>query len=162
MRFDSEGTFPVRIKSAYLAESNFSEGEIEVAVEVETLDGRNTDHWHGELSQRYGVGNAADKMQWELTLATLEKIGWKHGTNFADDTLATLVGLETTATTKASSSGEKTYYNVRYLGDSGYAPKKVAEADAKAKLAALFGAGATAPPPPPAANAAPANANPFG
>ncbi len=134
--FKSEGTFPVVITRAIIAESKFNAGVMSVNVEVSDGNGA-TDWWCGDWSAERGKGNASDKMQWEMTLATLKKIGFSGDDVFAIDangnyvhlrpdenqvaTIPELIGKSTVATTKASEPNQngKVYYNVRYLGEGG-------------------------------------------
>lgn len=142
--FGSEGQHKVEIIKAILAEPRFNTDDpeaLDVALEVQTLDGTHSDWWYGELSNAYGKGNAADRKQWQLTVASLERIGWKHGTDFSDENLAELVGVITEVGVKATEKNGKTYYNVLYLGPSSFGPKSISQADRKAKLSALFGSG---------------------
>jgi len=170
-KFEKEGTFDVEIIEAYIAEPKFNKesGAIDVAITCRGENGEE-DTWTGEISDKYGVGNAAGKMQWELTVSSLEKIGWKHGTNINDETLAELVGqtIPVSVVGEVSKKNGKTYYNIKYLGESSFRPKRMNPADQKARLAALFGSGPATGAPAPAQQArlaAPAQAkasvNPF-
>jgi hypothetical protein len=141
--FDSAGQHKVKIIGACVTDARFAQNDpnaLDVAIHVQSLDGRHEGYWTGELSQRYGVGNASDKMQWEMTLRQLENIGWKHGTNIDDSTLASLVGMETEVGVKASEKNGSVRYFVTYLGPSTYTPKRLDPADVKARRAAIFGA----------------------
>ncbi len=136
--FRSEGTFDVTVKDAYLSEPKFNKqtAQFDVCLLVETDDGQ-SDHWNGEWSDVLGTGNYANIPQWQSTMETLNKIGWSGDAQalfsqaVPDDngrvTLPFLIGLKTTATTKASdpekSKTGKIYYNVQYLGGGGAAPK---------------------------------------
>ncbi|MCK9326570.1 MAG: hypothetical protein M0P69_13850 [Bacteroidales bacterium] len=135
--FTSEGRFPVTITEALLTEAKFNETDqnaFDVCLHVETEDGQSGD-WTGEISNNYGMGTMSDKRQSEITLITLKKLGWNHGLDFSK--IEELVGVKTTATTKASTTGDnKTYYNVRYLGDGNRKTKLNANDIAK-RVAAL-------------------------
>ena len=136
--FTSEGRFPVEITEAVLTEAKFNKtnpNAFDVCLHVETEDGQ-SDDWSGEISNDYGTGTMADKRQHEITLMTLKKLGWSHGLDFSK--IDELVGVKTVATTKAATgSDNKTYYNVRYLGDSGNRKPKLDAADIAKRVAAL-------------------------
>jgi hypothetical protein len=166
--FRSEGEFPVTIVEAKLADPKFAaEPAFDVVVHVRTEDGQ-SDWWRGEVSTNYGKGNFANQNQGEITLKSLEKLGYKFGCDFSQ--IHTLVGTQTTATVKGSVSKKdgKTYYNVSYLGEGGNAPTSFIDAgEASRRVAAMFGGGVPqqqapamqAPVAPPVQ--APAAANPF-
>lgn len=136
--FTSEGRFPVTITEALLTEAKFNETDpnaFDVCLHVETEDGQSGD-WTGEISNDWGMGTMASKRQSEITLITLKKLGWNHGLDFSK--IEELVGVKTTATTKASTAGDnKTYYNVRYLGDGGNRKTKLNANDIAKRVAAL-------------------------
>jgi hypothetical protein len=174
--FKSAGQHKVTILEAYIAEPKFSKDPtaVDVAIKVRGAEGEE-DSWTGEISNEYGVGNAAGKKQWELTVSSLERIGWSHGINISDETLTELVGHEIDVgavqafekdgkTPKLTKKGEP-IFNIRYLGakPESFGPKKMEAADAKARLAALFGASAPSTGAAPVAAAAPsaAKTNPF-
>ncbi|MEI3002743.1 MAG: hypothetical protein V8T86_17955 [Victivallis sp.] len=126
--FKAEGTYDVVITRAILGESKFCKdaGAFDVCIEVQDANGV-SDWWRGEYSNRPGVGNAAGKVQWEMTMATLTKIGlpsdnlFEHLQADADGTatIPALVGIQTTATVKTTERDGKIYHNVQYLGDGG-------------------------------------------
>jgi hypothetical protein len=163
MSFKSEGNFPVVITEALLAEPKFAQPPaFDIAIHVQTEDGQ-SDWWRGEISQNYGKGNVADKTQAELTLGTLEKLGWQHGYDFSK--IGTLVGVQTEAGVKASQGKNGgTFYNVRYLGaGGGDKPQAIDPSSFNQRWAALTGSAPAAPAPAPAPKAPPAApaANPF-
>lgn len=86
--FKAEGTFEVTIVEATVKECRFKSEANElnnrneyvqcwydVALLVQDAQGNN-DTWSGEMSNRTGMGNNADKYRWELTLKTLQDIGF--------------------------------------------------------------------------------------
>lgn len=88
MGFRTVGTYEVTVKDAYTADCRFTQKENEVnnrgelvqiwydvCLLVEDANGNN-DTWRGEMSNRTGKGNSADKYRWELTLKTLQDIGF--------------------------------------------------------------------------------------
>lgn len=149
MRFQSEGTFPVVIRQATVAEPKFAAPPaFDVCIEVESADGCK-DWWRGEVSQNYGKGNLKDRTQAQITMETLTRLGLPNN----DLTqLHTLVGRQTSAYVKASDSNGRTYFNVRGLGDFAEEIQPIDPASVQARIAALFG---TAPAPAPTAPVAP-------
>ena len=143
MTFKAEGSFKVTITEATLAESKFDKNNpevVDVALLLKTEDGQQ-DWWTGELSKKYGVGTMAGKMQWEITLESLKKIGWKHDTDISEETLKSLVGVETEVYVKGREYEGKTYYDPKYIGPSSFGPKALKGPDSKARLASIFGSG---------------------
>lgn len=130
--FKSEGNFSVVITRAILAEPKFCKdpGAFDVCIEVQDANGV-SDWWRGEWSGQYGKGNFANRQQWQLTLETLKKVGLPNDDLFSNlqadsdgtATIPALVGIQTTATVKATERDGKIYHNVQYLGDGGSAPK---------------------------------------
>lgn len=158
--FSTPGTYQIKVTDAYLSEARFAKddpGAFDVVIEVQTLDGSQSGEWNGECSDRYGVGNAADKQQWEMTLAALEKVGWEHGSNITQETIQAMVGKEfPVVVQEVTSKTGKTFIEVRYLGT--FKPARLSPEDAAARAARMFGGrnGAAKPsapqPPPPSAN----------
>jgi hypothetical protein len=148
--FTAAGTFMCNIDDVKFAEPKFAKGpnDFDICIHIVATDGSGqSDWWHGEMSENYGRGNFKDMMQKDITMMTLRKAG------FEGDDLSTLqeqlMGKQVPATVAASESQGKTYYNVKYIGESGGAIKELAPDAFKAKVAALFGnraAGATAAP----------------
>lgn len=140
--FKSEGTFHVTITKALLGEAKFCNdpGAFDVCIEVQDANGI-SDWWRGEYSNRPGVGNAANRPRWEITMETLKKLGLPSDNLFDHlqpdasgiATIPCLVGIQTDATVKATERDGKTYFNVQYLGEGGNTPKGV-------NLASLFAA----------------------
>lgn len=88
MSFKKEGYIDVTITEAYVGECRFTkdEGKLnehgeqikffgEVCLVVEDSEGNN-DTWYGELSNRLGVGTVAHLYQYDLTLKSLQDIGF--------------------------------------------------------------------------------------
>jgi len=88
MAFKIEGTIEVSVVEAYVQECRFQPQPNEVnnrneyvqcyydvVLLVQDAQGNN-DAWHGEISNRTGVGNYADKYRYDMTLATLQDIGF--------------------------------------------------------------------------------------
>lgn len=176
--FQSEGQHEVKITEACLSASPYDKSERDhaVALHLQDLhDAGQSDWWYGVLSSEYGTGNNAQRKRWELTVETLEKIGWKHGKRVSDETLQSLVGVETEVGVKSREYNGKTYYDAKYLGPASFGPKRVKSKDIEADLRKVFGSDAVgdtpaAPAPAPKAKAAPKAApaaapvdeNPFG
>lgn len=86
--FKAEGIFEVTVTEAVIKECRFQPKENEVNNRNEYVqcwydvallvqdDKGNNDYWYGEMSNRTGKGNSADKYRWELTLKTLQGIGF--------------------------------------------------------------------------------------
>jgi len=145
--FRTAGNPLVKILEAFIAHPPWDKSESVLAVAVKVQDAADesqSDFYYAELSEEYGTGNHAGKKQWEITLETLKKVGWEHGKNIGNETLKSLVGTETVAWIKAREydmNGEtKVAYEPRGLGGKSFGPKKMSDADAKAKLRAMFGA----------------------
>lgn len=139
------GKHQLKIISVGFAEPRFETvpNAFDVVIEVESVEDPSiTDHWRGEWSTKYGIGTVADKMQWELTLATLEKIG------FQGQDLSTLsaqiVGKITTGTVVSRKNNDQTYYELKYLGGGGGGPKLIDPAEMMRRAAALSSAPSTA------------------
>ena len=151
--FTKEGQIKVTIKEATFADPRFNEHDpdaVDVALlGVEESTGEQ-DYWQGELSGAYGVGKMAGKKQYEITIESLERIGWKHGQDINEETLQSLVGIKTEFGVKqAFKDGEPVLtkngepcFNVRYLGPSNFGPKKLSAAESSARLKRLFGGSA--------------------
>ena len=97
----------------------------------------NTDDWHGELSNRNGVGNYSQSTHTEMTLETLQKIGfpvadWNAFYAQIDEegNIPHLLNLQATANITSREYNEKTYYDIKYLNPLGSGgPKKISKAD---------------------------------
>lgn len=137
--FKSAGKFKATLREVVFAEAFFKDAPpdaIDVCLKFDGPEGQ-SDWWRGELSGRYGVGNASHKTQTEMTMGSLRAIGFK-----GDDLtkLNDLIGVETDVTTEAYTSNKdgKTYYNIKYIGDS-FAPKALDKSTLKSRLDALMG-----------------------
>jgi len=147
MRFTSAGTKKVTVVEAVVAEPKFNKNDaraFDIALRVEEAATGEGDWWYGEISDRYGVGNASSKTQAQLTIETLEKLGLPKG-EVAQ--FQKVIGAETEATIEASSCGK--YFNVKYIGGGGSGPKVIDPAEAKRRFAAMFGGNGTVPAPAP-------------
>lgn len=137
MKFQSEGTFKVKIVAADIVEAKFADAPaVDVMLTVETADGH-SDEWRGEVSDRYGRGNYADKKQCDITIETLRKLGYQHGSDFSR--IDTLVGVETEVFVVASESKGKVYHNIKGIGESTPTAVPVPKDQIAARLAAIFG-----------------------
>lgn len=121
--FKVEGEFDVVVREAFMSEARFEAkpGEVnsrqepvqtygDVCLLLEDKDG-NTDTWHGEISNRNGIGTKAHLYRTDLTLKTLQEIGFgvtslaELGGQFVAEsdgtvTIPNLVGMEATVTTE--------------------------------------------------------------
>jgi hypothetical protein len=130
----SEGTHRVKIIDAYLAEPRFCEipGAFDVAVMVETENGEQ-DCWSGEVSEEYNR-YIPEKTNATLTIQTLQKVNRDAFPNTLaenrdpslwNEAVQKLIDVETVCETKATEKNGTTYYNIRSLGASSYAPKRL-------------------------------------
>ena len=88
MSFKTEGTFDVTITDAFITDAKFQpkDGErnnqgvpvetyYDVCIQVANAEG-DSDIWRGEMSNRNGVGNYAQLYRTDLTIKTLQEIGF--------------------------------------------------------------------------------------
>lgn len=164
--FRQEGIFTGKVLEVMCAEPKFNPDDpnaFDICVKVKgpDLDGKpQEDWWRGEISEKYGVGNFANKTRREITLGDLRKIGFE-GNDLSK--LGDLVGKDIEFTVASREHDGKTYYDVKYIGND-FKPKKLDPNTLQARMAAqgLTGApptgGATqqAAPAQPAQAAAPA------
>lgn len=144
--FTKSGDIKVRITSTMLAEPKFETAGpngFDVCLQVQDItDANQSDWWRGEISPNFGKGTFSDRTQAQITLATLEKVGFQGGNDLSR--LNELVGVETTAHVEASSDGK--YHNIKWIGTGGAAPKQIDTATAAARFKALMAnPGAVAP-----------------
>ena len=136
--FTKAGDFKVRITETCLAEPKFETAGpngFDVCLHIQDAgDTTQGDWWRGEVSPNYGKGNFADRTQAQITLGTLEKLGFKGGNDLSR--LAELVGVETMAHVEASADGK--YHNVKWIGTGGSAPKASDLNTAAARFKALM------------------------
>lgn len=150
--FNTEGEFDVTIVEAFIGAPKFAFdpekdaagnsfrqaiqviGDVIVKVKDET---GNTGYWNGELSNRTGVGNFAQNTKTQMTLETLQKIGF-NVQNFdqlmaqTDDNmnLPNLTGLTCVAVVeKVTTKKGKDFYNIKYLNASGSGAKRISKKD---------------------------------
>lgn len=108
----------------------------DVIITCQDADG-NTDNWHGELSNRNGVGNYAQSTHTEMTLKTLQEIGfavadWNalYAQIDEDGNIPNLLNLQATGNIVSREYDGKTYYDIKYLNPLGSGgPKKISKAD---------------------------------
>lgn len=113
----------------------------DVILTCQDADG-NTDSWHGELSNRNGVGNYAQVTHTEMTLETLQKIGfavadWNalYAQIDEDGNIPNILNMQATANIVSREYDGKTYYDVKYLNPLGSGgPKKMSKAELLASL----------------------------
>ena len=146
--FQSEGQHKVKITEACLCISPYDKSEQDLAVGIHgqsLSDPAQSDWWYGPLTEEYGIGNYADRKQWEITLQNLkQKLDWEHGQDMNDETLSDLVGKETEFGVKAREYNGKTYFDVKYLGAPAWGPKRVDKDAVEDRLKSIFGGSATA------------------
>lgn len=152
--FTSIGDKQLVITAVDTAESQFNREDplsFDVCITCKEESTGESGVWRGEFSNRYGAGKMADKLQRDICMETLRKIGFE-----GDDlsTLDTLIGKHTSGTVESRVYKEKTYFELKYLG-GGSSIKKIDRAEASARLRALMGAATPTAPAQPA-EAAPA------
>ena len=118
----SVGTCSVQVKEAFVTDKPIYPGSIfEVCIVVEDAE-KNSAHWIGAFSNNYGKGTFSDRTQTQITLQKLTELGLKDNDI---ENLNSLVGVMTSATTKASQCGK--YINISYLGGGGNKPTAMAK-----------------------------------
>ena len=158
--FTKAGDFKVKIIATCLSDPKFDSagpGAFDVCLHLEdTADSTQSEWWHGEMSQNYGKGSFSDRTQAQITMNTLEKIGFVGGQDMTR--LDELIGKETIAHVDSSVSAKdgKTYFNVKWIGGGGAAPTAISKDEVKRRMAALMGSGTGAAAP--VTQAAPATA----
>lgn len=139
--FTTEGNIPVKILAVKFAEPKFSKdpNAFDICVQVQHReDPAQTDWWRGECSNDYGKGAVSSFKQIDLTMQTLEKIGF-DGKNL-EELPAQIVGKETVAWVKKSEPNAegKVFFNVRGLGGgSGNEPEAISADEFSRRLNAL-------------------------
>lgn len=145
--FRKEGEFEVKVVEAFAAQPKFPAGSNDrdaqgdnngnaiqvwgdIVLRLEDKDG-STDMWHGEISNRPGVGNSANLTRTDMTIQTLAGIGFNVQTWAeldaqidASGNLPNLIGCEGTAvvekrTYTGNDGKEREVYNVKYLNAKG-------------------------------------------
>ena len=143
--FEKAGRYKVTIQDAYCAErSNFPDtpqNAINIAVEVQEIDGPGEGAWTGEVSDRYGIGNASGKQQTQMTAEALIATGWTangmdapalikfietahHREDYPaiDALLESMRGQETTVSVEETKKGALV---IKYLGGGAWKPKRL-------------------------------------
>ena len=162
--FTKAGDFKVRIIATCLSDPKFDSagpGAFDVCLHLEdTADATQSEWWHGEMSQNYGKGSFSDRTQAQITMGTLEKVGFVGGQDMTR--LDELIGKETIAHVDATESKKdgKTYFNVKWIGGGGATPTAISKDEVKRRMAALMGGVAPAASAP--ATAAPTTTKPAG
>lgn len=147
MAFKTEGNIDVTVIDAYMSEAKFEAKENEtnnrnelvqvygdVCLLLQDKDG-NSDIWHGEISNRSGNGTVAHLYRTDLTLQTLQEIGFnvtslqELGAQFmtAQDgscSIPNLIGKEGTVTTELRTftkrdGSEGSAIQIKYLNAKG-------------------------------------------
>lgn len=149
--FKIDGDLEVTIADAYVTEAKFpaKAGEInnrneyvqvfyDVVVLLKDAEG-NTDTWHGEISNRTGTGTYAHMYRLDLTLKTLQDIGFNVrslqeleqqfvANEKREIVIPNLVGIGCRASVEKSEKLNKygqPFYNVRYLNSLSSGPKRL-------------------------------------
>ena len=135
--FTKAGDFKVKIVETCLADPKFETAgpnAFDVCLRVETEDNQG-DWWHGEISHNYGKGNFASQTQAQITLERLAKLGFQGGNDLSR--LDELKGVETMAHVEASPDGK--YFNLKWIGTGGAAPKGISMDEAAKRMKAIMG-----------------------
>lgn len=175
--FKTPGNIDCTVIDAFVAESKFppkegnetnNRGELvqtwyDVCLLLQDANGQ-TDTWHGEMSTRTGQGNRAHMYRWQMTLETLQQIGFNVTTiqeleaqfvptQEGSVSIPNLLNLRCTAVVEASEKLNKDglpFVNIKYITKLGGAgPKKLTMAEIMARRGAAPATPA-APVPPPA------------
>lgn len=169
--FKIDGDLEVTIAEAYVTEAKFpaKAGEInnrneyvqvfyDVVVLLKDAEG-NTDTWHGEISNRTGTGTYAHMYRLDLTLKTLQDIGFNVrslqeleqqfvANEKREIVIPNLVGIGCRATVEKSEKLNKygqPYFNVRYLNALSSGPKRLSFDTLMSAVSAAPTAPATSP-----------------
>ena len=154
MSFKSEGTIDVTITDAFISEAKFQpkDGELnnqgvpvetyyDVCIQVANAEG-DSDLWRGEMSNRNGVGNSAHLYRADLTLKTLQEIGFNVQSmteleaqfvpaNDRSISIPNLIGIKCTVTVERreytdKTGAQKSILFIKYLnalGSGGHAKR---------------------------------------
>lgn len=154
MPFKSEGTIDVTITDAFISEAKFQPKENElnnqgvpvetyydVCIQVQNAEG-DSDLWRGEMSNRNGVGNSAHLYRADLTLKTLQEIGFNVQSmteleaqfvpaNDRSISIPNLIGIKCTVTVERreytnNTGAQKSILFIKYLnalGSGGHAKR---------------------------------------
>jgi hypothetical protein len=135
MSVTTEGAFQAQIKNVEIVDPRFQDmppESFELKFDL-VLNNGESGETYLEVSSRMGKGNMSDRSQMQITLDTLEKIGWTAGLDFSK--LSTLNGKVINVTVKKSANGK--YMNI-YIG-GGFADKPIAAAEAARRVALMTG-----------------------
>lgn len=146
MPFHEDGQFEGEIVGVQITDSPFAKDDrnaCAVALEIKSPEG--SDIWYGELSEKYGSGNAAGKTSTDITLSALSGIGWEGDINAGYDafmeSLENLLGKTIPFTVTSREYDNKTYYQIKYIGSGGSRAKALSADEAKSRFSAIVGVG---------------------
>ena len=100
-----------------------------------------TCHTYLEVSSRYGTGNKSNKTQAEITVETLQSIGWTGGYDFSQ--IGSIVGKPCTINVVKKAVNGKEYLNYYIAG--GYSETKIAPDEIARRVARLSSGAQRAP-----------------
>jgi hypothetical protein len=135
MSVTQEGAFQAQVKNVEIIEPRFQDmppESFELKFDLQLANGE-TGETYLEVSTRMGKGNMSDRSQVQITMETLEKLGWTHGMDFSKVT--TFIGKVINVTVKKSANGK--YMNI-YL-NGGFADKPLPAAELARRVALLTG-----------------------
>jgi len=146
--FKNEGIYDVTITDAFIVEAKFQpkdgernnqgvpvEAYYDVCIQVSNAEG-DSDIWRGEMSNRNGVGNYAQLYRTDLTIKTLQEIGFgvQSMTELENQfvpaqdrsiSIPNLIGLKCTATVERreyedrNTGAKKSFLYIKYLNAPG-------------------------------------------
>jgi len=157
--FKIAGEFKGKVLETMIAEPKFSKdpNAVDVCLRIEgpnAPDGSpQVDWWRGEMSAKVATsGTVAGMSQAAITMQNLGKIGFVG--NDISQLDAQILGKEVEFTVVEREYNDNKYYDIKYLGGSDFAPKKLDAAEAARRMMALTGVAPAAAPAPVAQPAA--------
>jgi len=140
MGFNAKGNFSVTITNAIITSPKYNTendpDKFDIALMVRDEITGCEDAWRGEISSKMiTAGKFSGKPQYEATLDSLQKAGWKHGFDFAK--LPEMIGGKTVVGVTEREYNGSMYYDVKYLGNSTDAPVAIVVDDIAARMARM-------------------------
>lgn len=136
--FTRDGNIACTFVDCEIADSKWASDDpnaFDVCLKLKAKDTDECDWWRGEMSSRYiEKGNNAGKQQWQMTLATLEKLGVVNDVTL----IAKLIGHDTVAWIKKSESKGKTYFNIASPVSGDFEPEAIDTSNLQQRMTALM------------------------
>jgi hypothetical protein len=140
--FKHSGRFEGTILRTMIAEPRFNKNDpnaFDICLEIQGPDYEGKpqiDWWAGEFSSAYGKGNMSNKTQAQITMKNLSGIGFE---GYDLSTLDTqLKGKKIPFTVESREYNGNTYYDIKYIGGSGFEPKAIDTSNLQARMAAIM------------------------